>query len=116
MAKEMRDHNLLNFRQAISNLPGTEWKEAEATSKDKETGKETKWTFKYPVLSDADFLQIVETLGADNIVANLNDISKVVFRSAPTEEKLFNDAIANFMRLGLSKEDAENAVRKALAK
>lgn len=104
MAKEIKVHNLTNFPK-LKELPGVTWSEGEGVEKDKD-GVEKKYTFKYLVFDKSHFQSITSIIGVDNLVAILNDESKRVFRSAPSEEKLQSDAVNALIRVGFSKEKA----------
>lgn len=112
MAKEMKSHNLLNF-PALKELPNLKWETATAGKGQKKdaNGKvlkdaegkvipEETWDYTYPVFT-ADMVPAIRgILGDENLAAILTDEGKVTYRSAPTEEKLMNDAIAALVRTG----------------
>lgn len=115
MAKEMVKHNLLNF-PALKELPNLEYKTAEAskTTKDK-AGKETetKWSFEYPVFTADHVSEIVRILGPENLAAILTDEAKTIYRTAPSQEKLTNDAIQALVRAGIPENVARDMVSAA---
>lgn len=106
MAKEMRAHNLLNFPQ-LKELPNLVWQTAKASQKDKD-GNVREWEYQHPVFDGSQVPEIVRILGNDNLAAILTDEAKLIYRSAPTEEKLMSDAVAALVRTGkFTREEAE---------
>lgn len=104
MAKEIKVHNLTNFPK-LKELPGITWEKGKGEEKDKD-GNVVPYEFKYLVFKNEHYQSVLNIIGLSNLVAILNDESKRVFRSAPSEEKLQTDAVNALIRVGFSKEKA----------
>lgn len=115
MAKEMREHNLMNFRAQIEALPGLAWEKTEATQRTKDKNgnvTEDKWEYSYPDFSADHVPQLVAILGNENVAALFTDAAKLTYRNAPTQEKLMQNAIDAMVRAGVPREQAEALLRR----
>lgn len=116
MAKEAKAHNLTSF-PALLEISGVEIKTEKAkTAKKDADGKDVldaqgnkeydTFDFKFPVFPSNALDSIVSIMGAEKVVAIINDEAKVIWRNQPTAEQLQENAIKAMIKSGVAEATA----------